>query len=378
MNTAYLDNHATTALDPRVAEAMGTAMLSHFGNPSSLHGPGRQARKAVNEARQQVAEVLGARQREVVFTSGGTEANNLAIRSAFALAGEGQSRRIITSAVEHPSVLETVATRPGVEVVKVPVDSEGQLDLAFLEAALEAPTALVSLMAANNETGVRFDVESIADLCARAGVLFHCDAVQALGKGPLPTAADLVSVSAHKIHGPKGVGALRVRKGLELPPLHAGGHQERGRRGGTENTLAIIGFGVAAQLVGMGNDTELERIRGLRDRLEAGICARIERARVNGGSAQRLPTVTNVHLPGLEGEAMVIALDMEGVAISSGSACSSGTMEPSHVLLAMGLPYAWANCSLRFSLSRFTTDEEIDFTLERLPQVAQRLQALGL
>jgi len=250
--------------------------------------------------------------------------------------------------------------------------------MAHLEEALKVPTALVSLMAANNETGVRFDVESIGACSARAGALFHCDAVQAFGKGPLSMVPDFISVSAHKIHGPKGVGALRIKKGVELPALHAGGHQERGRRGGTENTLGIIGFGVASQIVADSVDPDQQATRALRDRLEAGICGRIEGASVNGAGASRLPTVSNIHLPDLEGEAMVIALDMEGVALSSGSACSSGTMEPSHVLLAMGLPYTRAGCSLRFSLSRFTTEDDIDFTLKRVPLVAQRLRALGL
>ena len=377
MNVVYLDNHATTVLDPRVTSAMQDA-LSIFGNPSSLHGPGRQARRAVHDARQAVADALGARQREVIFTSGGTEANNLAIRSAFRLVNTPDRRRVITSAVEHPAVLETVAALPGAEVIKIPVDAQGALEMAALEEALKVPTAVVSIMAANNETGVRFDVAGIAERAQSAGALFHCDAVQAFGKGPMPWQPDLVSVSAHKIHGPKGVGALRIRKGLELPPLHSGGHQERGRRGGTENTLGIIGFGKAAELVGELDETVLGDIRDLRDRLEAGICARIEGAVVNGAGSQRLSTVTNIHLPGLEGEAMVIALDMEGIALSSGSACSSGKMEPSHVLLAMGLPYEAAGSSLRFSLSRYTTAADIDFTLAQVPQVAERLQALGL
>ncbi|HBU49609.1 MAG TPA: cysteine desulfurase NifS [Myxococcales bacterium] len=377
MNAVYLDNHATTALDPQVMAAMRDA-LPAYGNPSSLHGHGRTARKALLSARQSVAEAMGARQREIVFTSGGTEANNLALRSAYqTMAAQGR-RRVITSSVEHAAVLETVATLPEADVVIIPVDDQGALEVAALEEALSVPTAVVSIMAANNETGVLFDVDHLAELARGAGALFHSDAVQVFGKGAMPQNADLVAVSAHKIHGPKGVGALQIRKGLELPPLHSGGHQERGRRGGTENTLGIIGFGVAAQLIDQMDHGVLERIENLRDRLESSLLDQVDGAQINGGLIPRLPTVSNIHFPGLEGEAMVIALDMEGVALSSGSACSSGTMEPSHVLLAMGLSYAAAGSSLRFSLSRLTTEEEVEFVSAQVPRVAQRLLALGL
>lgn len=376
MNRIYLDNHATTIIDDRVVEAMQPVLADCYGNPSSIHGPGRQARKALDQARRAVALALGAREREVVFTAGGTEANNLAIRGAYALCAAQGRRRVITSAVEHPSVRSTVADLPGVERVELPVDGNGSLSVASLAEALEQPTGLVTLMAANNETGVRFPVDEIAEHCARAGALFHCDAVQAFGKGPLPIEADLISVSAHKIHGPKGIGALRIKKGLDLPPLHSGGHQERGRRGGTENMIGAVGFGRAAELLG-DQLACLEQIASRRDRLESELCRSLG-ARANGAGANRVATVSNLHLPGLEGEAMVIALDMEGIALSSGSACSSGTMEPSHVLLAMGLDYDHAGSSLRFSLSRQTTDQEIDEVLQRVPRVAERLRTLGL
>jgi cysteine desulfurase len=356
----YLDNNASTKLDPEVRDAVERA-LDLSGNPSSVHAEGRRARRAVEEARDEVAALIGARPEEVVFTSGGTEANALAIFSAAASGG-----RIVRTAVEHPSVagpFERAARTRGIEAVAVPPAPDGALDPERLLDSLTPGTRLVSVMAANNEYGGVFPVEAVARGARERGALFHTDAAQAVGRLPVDVArwnVDYLALSAHKLHGPKGVGALFVRRGAPVEPLAPGGGQEKRRRAGTENTPGLVGFGVAARLARERLPAEAGAIAGRRDLLEAGIRAAAAGASVIGAGGPRLPNTSAILFEGLSGEALLVRLDLEGVAVSVGSACSSGTVAPSPALLALGLSAAQAKSVVRFSLSRFTTDGEIE------------------
>lgn len=378
MQVIYLDNNATTAPAREVVDAMMLYLTEWYGNPSSMHRFGQRARQAVDEARGQVAHLIGAAESEIVFTGGGTEAINTAIRSL--AAGRSPRKRIIISAVEHPATREMGhgLEREGFEIVEIPVDSGGSLDLDRLRAELDDRTALVSMMWANNETGVVFPVELIGSMCRERGVPFHCDAVQAVGKLPVNVkegAVDLLSLAAHKFHGPKGVGGLYVRRGLHIRPLLVGGPQERQRRGGTENVPGIVGMGKAAELAGAALP-QMARVTELRDRFEREILARIQDAHAIGRADARLPNTTNIGFARLESEAILLLLSEHGICASAGSACSSGSLETSAVLKAMKIDPAIAHGAVRFSLSRYTTDAEIDAVLEAMPGVIQRLRAV--
>ena len=372
----YLDNNATAPVDPRVRETMLSLLGDQFGNPSSPHAAGRGARAAVEKARVQVAAWLGVREDAIVFTSGGTESINTALRGA--LAAQPGKRHIVTSAIEHSATknLCQQLAREGCEVTWLPVDSGGGLDLgAYLE-ALRPDTAVVSMVWANNETGVIFPIEAMARAADERGIVFHADAVQAAGKVPLDLGrvpVHLLSVSAHKFHGPKGVGALFVRPGMGLPPLLFGGGQEGGRRAGTENVAGIVGMGAAAELAAAARPVEMPLVAALRDGFEAAVRARFPQARFHGDPAQRLPNTTNFALPGFDAQALLMALDRLGVACSIGSACSSGVPDASHVLRAMGVSDDEARSSLRFSFSRMNTPEEGTAAVEALTEAARRL-----
>jgi cysteine desulfurase len=376
-NTIYLDNNATTMLAPECVEPVFDCLCRHYGNPSSKHGAGAAAKARLEQARASVARMLNAAPAEIVFTSGGTESSHLAIAGALA-ASPGKSH-IVVSAVEHPSTLQFLAhlEAQGVRVTQLPVGGEGELDLAALECALTPDTALVSLMWANNETGVLFPVAEAAQLCKSKGVLFHSDAVQAAGKAAIDLAevpADLVSISGHKFHAPKGTGALFVRKGLKLPPMLFG-HQERNRRGGTENVPGIVGMGVACELAANELEAKAVAMAALRDRFESGLLARVPFAVINGGGLPRVANTSSVRFGELEAEAIIDKLDRAGICVSSGAACTAGGSAPSHVLSAMGLSEAQARATIRFSLSRYTTETEIDHVLDALASILKRMTA---
>ncbi len=376
----YLDNSATTRIDDQVLRAMMPCLTDMFGNASSIHTFGQEARAAVEDARRSVAGLYGADTREIVFTSGGTESDNTALWGVFR-SGYRPGNHIITTRIEHPAILATCKSlqAAGAEVTFLPVDSSGRVDPSRLEAAITERTILISVMHANNETGVIQPLEDIAALARPRGIVLHTDAVQSTGKIPVDVkmlGVDLLSMSAHKIHGPKGVGALYIRKGTKVVPFMTGGSHERKRRAGTENVPGIAGLGAAAALARERLPEMGTRVAGLRDRLESGIRDRVGNMRVNG-QAPRLPTVTNLSFDGLEGEAAVIAMDLEGIAVSTGSACSSGSLEPSHVLVAMGLRPEVVQGSLRFSLCWHTTEKEIDRAVEVFATVAQRLRHLS-
>jgi cysteine desulfurase len=386
MSVIYLDNNATTRIDPEVLEAMLPWLSEQYANPSSVHHFGQQARHAVESAREQVAAALGVRARQIVFTGSGSEANNLAIRGV--LAARPEKRHVVTTTVEHDSVLAPMQQleREGYRVTRLGVDSLGHLDLAALEAALDDQTALVSVMHANNETGVMFRIEQIASVTSAKGIPLHVDAVQttgklrdALGRSPLSLAdlpIDLLTASAHKFHGPKGVGVLYLRRGVRVRPQILGGHQERDLRAGTENVAGIVGAGRAIELAMKSLDADSARVGALRDRLEEGICSRIGIASVNGDRTARIFNTTNIGFEALQAEAILMLLSNHGVCASSGSACSSGSLEVSHVLSAMGIDRRIAHGAIRFSLSRFTTDAEIDRVLDLMPGIIERLQSL--
>jgi cysteine desulfurase len=374
MRPIYLDYNATTCVLPQVLDAMVPFFSEHFGNPGSIHGPGREALAALKRARESVARLLGARATEIAFTSGGTEANNLAI-----LGMVSSGDHIVTSAIEHSAVAETCAglERMGCEVTRVGVDAKGQVDPGDVRSALRKNTRLISIMLANNETGVLQPIEQIGALAAEADLWFHTDAVQAAGKVPISVErlrCDLLTLSGHKIHAPKGVGALYVRRGTPLRPLLRGGHQENGRRPGTENVPGIVGLGCACELALAGlSDGSIERIGALRDRLESG-ARQIDASGVNGAGALRVANTSNLYFDGVGSDALVRALDEEGIAVSRGAACAARDDEPSGVLIAMGLSGERSRSSLRLSLGKLTTAEEIEFALALLPKAVQRLR----
>jgi cysteine desulfurase len=375
----YLDHNATTPVDPRVFDAMKPYLTDSFANPSSIYRAGQDVRKAVDEARQSVADLLGAASREVYFTSGGTESDNTAIKGIALRRGSGH---IITSAIEHPAVLEVVRwlEKHGFTATYVGVDSDGLVDPDDVKKAFRDDTIIVSVMHANNEVGTIQPIEEIAAIAHEKGVPFHTDAVQTAGKIKLDVNAmgiDLLSLSAHKFYGPKGVGALYVRKGVKFDPCVHGGHQERGIRGGTENVAGIVGLARAAGIAAAEMARESARVKKLRDRLESGLAGRIDDIRFNGHREKRMYNTASVIVKYVEGEAMLLKLDYHGIAASSGSACTSGSLDPSHVLLAMGLPAPLAHGSLRFSLGRATTREGIDKVLEVLPPIVEGLRAMS-
>jgi len=380
MKEIYLDNNATTKVDERVFEEMRPYFCELYGNPSSMHFFGGQVQKKVDEARGRVAALLGAASDEIVFTACGTESDNAAIRSAIEVFPE--KRHIITSRVEHPAVLTQCRnlTKRGYRVTELNVDGEGRLNLKELADAVDGDTAIVSLMYANNETGVVFPIEEAARIVKEKGALFHTDAVQAVGKIPLDMAAssiDMLSLSGHKLHAPKGVGVLYVRRGTPFRPFLVGGHQERGRRAGTENTASIIAMGKACEVAHLHMGEESGRVRDMRDRLERELTALIPHTRINGGGAERLPNTLSIAMEFVEGEGILLLLSEKGICASSGSACTSGSLEPSHVLRAMGVPFTCAHGSIRFSLSRFTTDAEIDAVIRELPPIIKRLREMS-
>lgn len=378
----YLDNNATTRCDQSVVDAMLPFFTEQFGNPSSMHAFGASVGGAVKAARASLQKLLGAEfDHEIVFTAGGTESDNMAILSAL----ESQPGRdeIITSAVEHPAVLSLCAhlekTR-GIKVHVIPVDEKGLLDIEAYRAALSDKVAIVSIMWANNETGTLFPVAELAELAKEVGALFHTDAVQAVGKIPMDlksTKIDMLSLSGHKLHGPKGIGALYIRRGVRFRSLIKGGHQERGRRAGTENTPAIVGLGKAAELALEHMEEENTRVVALRDRLEKGLLQRIPNAFVTGNPAERLPNTSNIAFEYVEGEGILLLMNREGIAASSGSACTSGSLEPSHVLRAMKVPYTAAHGAIRFSFSRDNTDADVDRVLEAMPPIIEKLRAMS-
>jgi cysteine desulfurase len=376
----YLDNSATTRMDDLVLEAMLPCFRENFGNASSVHIFGQEARAVVEDARRSVAELLGADMREIVFTSGGTESDNSALWGVFR-SGYRPGNHIITTKIEHPAILATCKAMEsyGAEVTFVAVDASGRVDPAAIESSIRESTILISVMHANNETGVIQPIEELSGIARRRGIVFHTDAVQSAGKIPTDVralGADLLSISGHKIHGPKGVGVLYIRKGIKAAPFMTGGSHERKRRAGTENVPGIAGLGAAARLARERLVEMPTRVAGLRDRLESQILTRIAGGRVNG-SEPRLPNLSNLSFERLEGEAAVIALDLEGIAISTGSACSSGSLDPSHVLMAMGLRPEVVQGSLRFSLCYHNTEQEIDRAVQTLEAVVQRLRKLS-
>lgn len=382
MRCIYLDYNATTPLDKRVLEAMMPYLTDNYANPSSIYRFAQQARKAIDDARAEVAASLNAREREIIFTGGGTEANNLAIKGV-AFANSGKGRHIITSQIEHHAVLNTckyLEERHGFEITAVPVDSYGIVDVDAIKAAIRDDTILITIMYANNETGVIQPVREIAQIARERGIYFHTDAIQVVGKMPIDVqdlGVDLLSISAHKFYGPKGVGALFIRKGVRIDPLVHGGHHELNKRAGTENVAGIIGLAKALSIAHESMDEEWKREKHLRDKLERGIIERIPEVIVNGHPEKRLANTLNIIVKYVEGEAMLLTMDMEGICASSGSACTSGALEPSHVLTAMGIPHELAHGSLRFSIGRYTTEEEIDYVLDVLPKIVERLREIS-
>ncbi len=380
MKEIYLDNNATTRVDDAVFEEMRPYYCELYGNPSSMHFFGGQVQSKVNEARKRVADLLGASPDEIIFTACGTESDNAAIRSALEVLPD--RRHIITSRVEHPAVLtqcRNLASR-GYRVTEIGVDGAGRLDMEEYKNAVDEDTAIVSFMWANNETGVIFPVEEAASIAKAHGALFHTDAVQAVGKIPIDmktSKIDMLSLSGHKLHAPKGIGALYLRKGTPFRPLLVGGHQEKSRRAGTENTAAIIALGKACQLAAAHMQAENTTVKAMRDHLQGSLMKAIPNARINGDGADRLPNTTSIAFEFVEGEAILMLLSELGICASSGSACTSGSLEPSHVLRAMGVPFTCAHGSIRFSLSRYTTDAEVDTVIREMPPIISRLRQMS-
>ena len=381
MKVVYLDNNATTKVAPEVLEAMMPYFSDYYGNPSSMHSFGGDVAAKIKEARARVAELIGSEPDEIIFTSCGTESDSSAIRAA--LEANPDKKHIMASRVEHPAIksLYENFAKEGYRVTFVPVDSAGRLDVDYLFQRLSDDTAIVSLMWANNETGVIFPIEEVSQRIKASGTLFHTDAVQAVGKLPIDlsrTGVDMLSLSGHKFHAPKGVGVLYIRKGTKFSPFMIGGHQEHGRRGGTENVASIIGMGKAAELAKKHVDAnDYIRIAELRDKLEQRLLETIPSSTVNGDRRQRLANTTSIAFEYVEGEAILLMMNEFGICASSGSACTSGSLEPSHVLRAMGVPFTAAHGSIRFSLSRYTTEDEIDFVIEKMPPIIQRLREMS-
>jgi len=380
MKVIYVDNNATTKVAPEVLEAMLPYLKEYYGNPSSMHTFGGKVDRNIKEARTSVASLLGAAPEEIVFTSCGTESDSTAIRAA--ILSNPDKKHIITTRVEHPAVknLFEYLSKNGYRVTFVPVDSKGRLDMDYLYKNLTDNTAIVSIMWANNESGVIFPIEEISRAVKERGTVFHTDAVQAVGKIPIDLNkidVDMLSLSGHKLHGPKGVGALYVRKGTKFSPFLIGGHQESGRRGGTENVASIVGLGKASELAVAYMEEENTRVKQLRDKLESEILKQIPNTIINGDRENRLPNTTNVSFEYVEGESILLMMDEFGICASSGSACTSGSLEPSHVLRAMGVPFTAAHGSIRFSLSIYNTEEEIDFIIEKLPPIIERLREMS-
>ena len=386
-NLIYLDNNATTAVAPEVFEAMKPFFCERYGNPSSIHHFGGSVAAEIENARRQVAELLGATYRdkdgnaaEIIFTSCGTESDNAAINAA--LCAKPERKKIVTTAVEHPAILHYCdeLSHRGYTVEIINVNGRGQLDMDALKKAVDSNTAIVTVMWGNNETGTIFPVKEIAEIAHANGAFFHSDAVQAAGKVAIDVekcGIDFLSISGHKLHSPKGIGALYVRRGILFTPLIFGGHQERGRRGGTENVTSIVGLGKACEIARLKQDEEYAYLKNLRDAFEAKLLATIPRIRINGDLENRLPGTSSVSFECIEGESILMMLDVFGICASSGSACTTGSLEPSHVLRAMGIPYSAAHGTIRFSLSRYNTAEELDFVAEKLPPIIARLREIS-
>jgi len=380
MKTVYVDNNATTRVDDAVLKVITPYFSDYYGNPSSMHSFGGQVGHDIRKAREKVAAIINADPEEIVFTSCGTESDNTAIMSV--INSVPQKKHIIITRVEHPAVknMGEYLTKKGIRLTSVPVDNMGRLDLDYLYDSLTDDTSVVSVMWANNETGVIFPVEEIAGMLKEKNVVFHTDAVQAIGKVPVDVKkinVDMLSLSGHKIHAPKGVGALYIRRGTRFSPFMVGGHQETGRRGGTENVASIIGLGKACELAKNHLEDENIKIKKLRDRLETEILKRIPESLVNGDINNRLPGTTNISFKYVEGEAILLMLNEYGICASSGSACTSGSLEPSHVLRAMGVPYTAVHGSIRFSLSRYNTEDDIEYIIERIPGIINRLRDMS-
>jgi cysteine desulfurase len=380
VKTVYVDNNATTKVAPEVLEEMLPYFSEYYGNPSSMHFFGGQVQKKVDEARAKVADFLGAEPSEIVFTSCGTESDNAAILGT--LDSYPEKRHLITTRVEHPAVgnVSTYLGRKGYRITELSVDREGRLDLDELKESLTNETTLVTIMYANNETGVIFPVGEIGEIVKAKGIPFHTDAVQAAGKIPLnmkKSTVDMLSISGHKIHAPKGIGVLYIRRGTRFSPFLIGGHQEKGRRGGTENVPYIIGIGKASELAKKHLDEENTKVKALRDYLEAKVLEKIPNTLINGDRVHRLPNTLSVSFEYVEGESILLLLSDLGICASSGSACTSGSLEPSHVLRAMGVPFTAAHGSIRFSLSIYNTKEEMDYIIEHLPPIIQRLRDIS-
>jgi len=376
----YVDNNATTKVAPEVFEAMLPYFKEDYGNPSSMHTFGGKVDRNIKEARTSVASLLGAAPEEIVFTSSGTESDNTAIWAA--IQSNPDKKHIITSRVEHPAVknLFEYLSKNGYRVTFIPVDSKGRLDMDYLYENLTDNTAIVTIMWANNESGVIFPIEKISQIVKERGAVFHTDAVQAVGKIQIDLNkidVDMLSLSGHKLHGPKGVGALYVRKGTKFSPFLIGGHQESGRRGGTENVASVVGLGKASELAADYMEEENTRVKQLRNKLESELLKQIPNTIINGDRENRLPNTTNVSFEYVEGESILLMMDEFGVCASSGSACTSGSLEPSHVLRAMGVPFTAAHGSIRFSLSIYSTEEEIDVIIEKLPPIIKRLREMS-
>ncbi|MGD8344833.1 MAG: cysteine desulfurase NifS [Desulfobacterales bacterium] len=381
MTVIYVDNNATTKVAPEVLDAMLPYFSDNYGNPSSMHSFGGNVGRAIKTAREHVARLIGAEPSEIVFNSCGTESDGTAIRAA--IESYPDKKHIVTSRVEHPAIknLYESLSKKGYRTTFVPVDGKGRLDMDHLYDSLSEDTAVVSLMWGNNETGVIFPIEEISREVNSRGILFHTDAVQAVGKIPInvgDSGVDMLSLSGHKFHAPKGIGALYIRKGTKFSPFMIGGHQESGRRGGTENTAAIVGLGKAAELAAEHlKHNDYERISRLRDKLEHALLEKVPNAMVNGDTNNRLPNTTSIAFEYVEGEAILLMMNEHGICASSGSACTSGSLEPSHVLRAMGVPFTAAHGSIRFSLSRYNTEDEIDVIIETLPPIIERLRELS-
>ena len=380
MKTVYVDNNATTRVAGEVTDEMIPLLGELYGNPSSMHAFGGSVGKKIAEARAKTAALINASPEEIVFTSCGTESDNTAIRAA--IESNPDKKHIVTTRVEHPAIKNfcEYLLKTGWRVTFVPVDKKGRLDVGRLMESLNDDTAIVSVMWANNESGVLFPVEELSRAVSDRGITFHTDAVQAAGKIPIDVSnsgVDMLSVSGHKIYAPKGVGALYVRKGVKFSPVLIGGHQEKGRRGGTENTASIVGFGKACELAASHPGNEMAKVKRLRDRLEAGLVKRTPKAYINGDEKNRLPNTSNIAFEYVEGEAVLLMMDELGICASSGSACASGSLEPSHVLRSMGVPFTAAHGSIRFSLSVYNTEEEIDFIIEKVPPIIARLREMS-